>query len=91
MEHYSLNPIATDPEGRILPLFVFAGSFPVLLLVSTVVTTLLSWLISKAGPVRHLFGLQRAKDHPAGRLGGFVSALVMALILLLICFLANQK
>ena len=67
------------------------GSFPVLLTLSTAATLCVSWLITKSGSIRYLFGLQ-TKPHsflPGSRLGGFSPLIVLILLYMIVMIFGN--
>ena len=70
---------------------LFPGSFPVVLILSTIGTLLVSWGITKAGPLRYFFGLPtRSSILPGTLMKGFAPAAVMSLLFVIACFLANH-
>ena len=79
--------LSTSP----LPLAIFAGSFPVVLILSTVGTLVVSWSITKAGPLRYFFGLPTKHSAlPGNLLHGFVPTAVMSLLFVVGCVLAHH-
>ena len=72
-------------------LISIVGSFPIVLVLSTFGTFILSWLITKSGPIRYFFGLPTKKDSilPGKSLNGTVPVLVMSIVFLCISITVN--
>ena len=68
-----------------------SGTFPIVLLLATLATAAVSWIIVKSGPVRYFFGLPTKKQSklPGTTLRGFLPLLVMAVLFLVAALLAN--
>jgi len=69
----------------------YLRSFPIVLVLSTFGTFILSWLITKSGPIRYFFGLPTKKDSilPGKSLNGTVPVLVMSIVFLSISMTVN--
>ena len=68
-----------------------SGTFPLVLLLTTLATLAVSWIITKAGPLRYFFGLP-TKQHsglPGKQLGGFLPLLIMTVLFVLAALLGN--
>lgn len=71
--------------------YEYLRSFPVVLILSTIGTLLVSWGITKAGPLRYFFGLStRSSVIPGKFMNGFAPTLVMSILFVIACFLANH-
>ena len=62
-----------------------------LLTLSTAATLCVSWLITKSGSLRYLFGLQTKPNSllPGSRLGGFGPLIVLILLYMIVMIFGN--
>lgn len=69
----------------------YLRTFPVMLLITSVLAGALSFLITRSGPVRYFFGLPPSKESclPGPQLRGFVPVLVLAGIVIVTQLLAH--
>ena len=69
----------------------YLRTLPLVLIFTTVLTAGISFLITKSGPLRYLFGLPppRGSCLPGEKLRGFVPVLVLSILVLLHILLAN--
>ena len=67
------------------------GSFPVVLLLSTLATLAVSWLVTVSGPLRYMFGLATPPGAllPGSSLGGFLPLVVMSCLLIAVTIVVN--
>ena len=67
------------------------GSFPVVLLLSTLATLAVSWLVTVSGPLRYMFGLATPPGAllPGSSLGGFLPLAVMSCLFILVTIVVN--
>ena len=70
---------------------LFTGSLPIVLLLSTIATLIVSWLITKSGPLRYFFGLPTKKDSmlPGKALGGMLPTAVLLVLFVTVALIAN--
>ena len=66
--------------------------FPFSLLLSTIATTAISYLIVKSGPLRYFFGLPTEKGSflPGKALKGLIPAIVLAIVVIFEVIVANS-
>ena len=78
-------------NGSLIKKCSIAGTLPVLLVLSTVLTLCLSWLITKSGPVRYLFGLPTPPSSllPGHRARGFLPLCLLALLFIIMAAVVN--
>ena len=69
----------------------YLRTFPLVLLLTTLVTLAVSWSITRSGPLRYFFGLPAKQQSrlPGKQLGGFLPLLIMAVLFVLAAFLGN--
>ena len=67
------------------------GSFPVVLLLSTLATLAVSWLVTVSGPLRYMFGLATPPGAllPGSSLGGLLPLAVMACLFIAVTIVVN--
>ena len=67
------------------------GSFPIVLILSTIGTLAVSWLITKSGPLRYFFGLPTKKESylPGKALNGMVPVIVMSFLFIVAAFIVD--
>ena len=67
------------------------GSFPIVLILSTIGTLAVSWLITKSGPLRYFFGLPTKKESylPGKALNGMVPVIVMSFLFIVAAVIAD--
>ena len=67
------------------------GSFPVVLLLSTLATLAVSWLVTVSGPLRYMFGLATPPGAllPGSSLGGLLPLAVMSCLFILLTIVVN--
>ena len=68
-----------------------SGTFPLVLLLATLGSLAVSWVITRAGPLRYFFGLPTKQDSrlPGKQLFGFLPLLIMSALFVLATLLAN--
>ena len=69
----------------------YLQSFPLMLIITTIVSIALSYLVSKCGPLRYFIGVPPPRDSslPGKRLGGFVPVLLLSGLAVLQCAMTN--
>jgi hypothetical protein len=68
----------------------YLRTFPIIILLATILTMIVSFLITKAGPLRYFFGLKDSSDFLPGKpLRGFIPTLILSGMVLVLTFLAN--
>ena len=69
----------------------YLRSLPITIILGTLLTTLVAFLITKAGPLRYFFGLAPPKKSflPGKSLRGFVPTLIMTALVICHVIIAN--
>ena len=69
----------------------YLRSLPISVIIVTLISTIISFLITKSGPLRYFFGLAPPKDSflPGKTLRGFVPTLIMTALVIMHILISN--